>query len=234
MVPPHLKSSYPAETQFFKQDQFKERDLQQGNHKDVSLITNKTAELSFDSPAMNTRNSRQAVRRPVAFTIEPEQPTTRRPVAFTIEPDQPTTRGRQPSEPDENRKPEPQPSRIPRKRRSTTTPNELRNLDASNASDTSLNKSTSSTGSTKRSRRDQNLVTYSKPGPPTPARGKGNRSMNSSDVSLSNSINSSMVKYAYIYVSICIFPFSMGSNKMILLFSCRLHQFPTKFVRLER
>ena len=183
MVPPHLKSSYPAETQFFKQDQFKERDLQQGNHKDVSLITNKTAELSFDSPAMNTRNSRQAVRRPVAFTIEPDQPTTRR---------------RQPSEPDENRKPEPQPSRIPRKRRSTTTPNELRNLDASNASDTSLNKSTSSTGSTKRSRRDQNLVTYSKPGPPTPARGKGNRSMNSSDVSLSNSINSSMVKYAYI------------------------------------
>ena len=214
MVLPHLKSSYPAETQFFKQDQFKERDLQQGNHKDVSLITNKTAELSFDSPAMNTRNSRQAVRRPVAFTIEPDQPTTRRrqpsepdenravrrPVAFSIEPDQPTTRRCQPSEHDENRRPELQPSRIPRKRRSTTTPNELRNLDASNASDTSLNKSTSSTGSTKRSRRDQNLVTYSKPGPPTPARGKGNRSMNSSDVSLSNSINSSMVKYMLAFI----------------------------------
>ena len=39
MVLPHLKSSYPAETQFYKKDEFRDRDLQQGTLKDVSLIT---------------------------------------------------------------------------------------------------------------------------------------------------------------------------------------------------
>ena len=75
-------------------------------------------------------------------------------------------------------------------------------LDTSNASDTSLNKSTASTHSSgsKRTRREQNMVSYSKPGPPTPARTKPgpNRSINTSDTSLSNvSIDSqSMVSEA--------------------------------------
>ena len=53
MVPAHLKSSYPAETQFFKPDEFSDKDLKQGLVKDVSLITDKTAEITFDSPVSN-------------------------------------------------------------------------------------------------------------------------------------------------------------------------------------
>lgn len=99
---------------------------------------------------------------------------TRKPVAFTIT-----------ASPDvENSKP----TSSGKKRRSTTAANELRNdLDNSNASNTSA----TSTGS-KRTRRDQNLVSYSRPGPPTPARTKGNKSINSSDVSLT-SANSNLV-----------------------------------------
>ena len=146
MVPAHLKSSYPAETQFFKPNEFNDRDLQKGLVKDVSLITDKTAELTFDSPAMNTR-----------------------------------TRARKPS-PDENKP--------TRKRRSTTNPSELRFND-SNVSDSSM----TSIGS-KRTRREQNMVSYSRPGLPTPAKTKGNKSMNSSDTSIT-SYNSNMVSLIF-------------------------------------
>jgi len=177
MVPDHLKSSYPAETQFFKPNEFSDLDLKRGqvNEVDVSLITNKTAEISFDSPALNTRKSRLR--------------------------QQPAAAVKTADSPDENSLGGGGGSAVQqlRKRRSTTTTSELRRHDtSSNSSQNNLlddsnasNTSTTSTGS-KRTRRDQNLVSYSRPGPPTPARTKGNKSINSSDLSIS-SINSNLV-----------------------------------------
>merc|ERR1712223_1056827 len=75
MVPAHLKSSYPAETQFFNLKEFKDTDLQHGRLTnimpsdkklfDVNDITDKAANLSVDSPAINTRTKRK----PIAFTV---------------------------------------------------------------------------------------------------------------------------------------------------------------------
>ena len=50
-------------------------------------------------------------------------------------------------------------------------------LNDSRDSGKNLNKSSSSTASVKRAKKDQHSVSYSRPGPPTPARIKGNKSI---------------------------------------------------------
>ena len=56
MVPAHLQSSYPAETQYYKSNLFSDDELRKGN---VKELTDKTAKLTFDSPAANTRTQRK-------------------------------------------------------------------------------------------------------------------------------------------------------------------------------
>merc|ERR1712117_308504 len=56
MMPAHLQSSYPAETQYYKANLFSDDELRKGN---VKEITDKTAKLTFDSPAANTRTQRK-------------------------------------------------------------------------------------------------------------------------------------------------------------------------------
>ena len=72
MVLPHLKSSYPAETQFYKKDEFRDRDLQQGTLKDVSLITgtqkhllnklNSISSSSLSTPSLFRQNCGDLIR----------------------------------------------------------------------------------------------------------------------------------------------------------------------------
>lgn len=88
MQPAHLKSSYPAETQFHQLNEFTDDDLRLGK------ITEATANLSVDSPAMNTRRqssirmsitSRKSNRSPPSFMKSPpkEKP---KPIMFEISP----------------------------------------------------------------------------------------------------------------------------------------------------
>ena len=56
MMPAHLQSSYPAETQYYKSNLFSDDELRKGS---VKEITDKTANLTFDSPAANTRTQRK-------------------------------------------------------------------------------------------------------------------------------------------------------------------------------
>merc|ERR1719266_2850074 len=52
MQPAHLKSSYPAETQFRPAEEFTDEELRIGN---IQKLTDATSNLSVDSPALNTR-----------------------------------------------------------------------------------------------------------------------------------------------------------------------------------
>merc|ERR1719264_1215851 len=74
MVPAHLQSSYPAETQYYKSNLFSDDELRKGS---VKEITDKTANLTFDSPAANTRTQRK--RRSDAH-LEPPAPSAAMPV----------------------------------------------------------------------------------------------------------------------------------------------------------
>ncbi|XP_040563988.1 uncharacterized protein [Lepeophtheirus salmonis] len=134
LQPSHLKSSYPIETQFYNTDQFKENELQEGKVlTDVRSITKGTANLSVNSPAMNTRSRRTTIGG--SANVSPLS-TRKRAV-----------------------------------------------LDNS-----SFNSNTSSIirYEAKRSRKEAQQTSYSKPGPPTPAKNKSfhsNTSMNRSSTS---------------------------------------------------
>ena len=186
MVPAHLKSSYPAETQFFNLKEFDDTDLQHGRltnimpsdkkSVDVNDITDKAANLSVDSPAMNTRNKRK----PVAFTVTLDNNTSK-------DEDSPSTPALTLAEAlndkvvnaalEENK----YSNKKGVKRRSSgaVVTNHTAILNDSIESGKGLNKSTSSTTGSKRLKKDQHSVSYSRPGPPTPARHKGNKSMSS-------------------------------------------------------
>ena len=125
MQPAHLKSSYPAETQFRPATEFTDDELRLGK------IQQSLSNMSVDSPAMNTRRQ-SSVRMSISTRPKPKPP-----VLLEISPAKPLR---------------------PRKRPSMTT-SEIEN----------------ETG-VKKARKE---LSYSKPGPPTPAR-KHNRSANSS------------------------------------------------------
>ena len=129
MQPAHLKSSYPAETQFRPATEFTDDDLRLGK------IQQSLSNMSVDSPAMNTRRQ-SSVR--MSISTRPAKPKP--PVLLEISPAKPLTAGLR-----------------PRKRPSMTT-TEIEN------------------DGVKKARKE---LSYSKPGPPTPAR-KHNRSANSS------------------------------------------------------
>jgi hypothetical protein len=57
MVPAHLQSSYPVETQYYKSDMFSDDALRKGEM--IKEVIERTAKLSFDSPAANTRTQRK-------------------------------------------------------------------------------------------------------------------------------------------------------------------------------
>ena len=131
MQPAHLKSSYPAETQFRPATEFTDDDLRLGK------IQQSLSNMSVDSPAMNTRRQ-SSVRLSISDGLR--SIASRKPVLLETPP---------------------QPSGLrPRKRPSMTTSHqeEIEN------------------NVVKKPRKE---LSYSKPGPPTPAR-KHNRSANSS------------------------------------------------------
>ena len=171
MQPAHLKSTYPAETQFRPEVEFTDDALRHGN---IQKLTDTTSNLSLDSPSFNTRrqssirmniSSRKSLRaqsspppvvddivwkntakketKPIAAEDKPKTPPKPlKPIAFEISPAVPKgVRG-------------------PRKRQSMTTA-DVENTTAELP---------------KRTRKE---LSYSKPGPPTPAR-RHNRSNNSS------------------------------------------------------
>ena len=171
MQPAHLKSTYPAETQFRPEVEFTDDALRHGN---IQKLTDTTSNLSLDSPSLNTRrqssirmniSSRKSLRaqsspppvvddivwkntakketKPIAAEAKPKTPPKPlKPIAFEISPAVPKgVRG-------------------PRKRQSMTTA-DVENTTAELP---------------KRTRKE---LSYSKPGPPTPAR-RHNRSNNSS------------------------------------------------------
>ena len=127
MQPAHLKSSYPAETQFRPATEFTDDDLRLGK------IQQSLSNMSVDSPAMNTRRQ-SSVRMSISTRPKPKPP-----VLLEISPAKPLAGLR------------------PRKRPSMT------NAEIEN-------------DGVKKARKE---LSYSKPGPPTPAR-KHNRSANSS------------------------------------------------------
>merc|ERR1712223_550288 len=173
MQPAHLKSSYPAETQFRPAEEFTDDDLRIGA---IQKLTDATSNLSVDSPALNTRrqssirmniSSRKSLRAestPASATNivwKDSKPATStdgiktppkllKPVAFEISPAVPS-------------------GVRPRKRQSMTKNDVENSIEAA-----------------KRSRKD---LSYSKPGPPTPAR-RHNRSNNSSLNSSAKSVAS--------------------------------------------
>ena len=182
MVPAHLQSSYPAETQFFHLKEFNDADLQHGRLKnvmpfntvnnDVSSITNKTANLSVDSPSMNTRNKRK----PVTFSI---------PVGKDEPQDDPGTPALTLEEALNDKVvinaalEEKSTATKELKRRSTSSVLSAHShaMNESRDSESGLNKSSSSNASSKRAKKNQHSVSYSRPGPPTPARVKANKSI---------------------------------------------------------
>ena len=133
MQPAHLKSSYPAETQFRPATEFTDDDLRLG--KIQQSLSNMSVTSGVDSPAMNTRRQ-SSVRLSISDGLR--SIASRKPVLLETPP---------------------QPSGLrPRKRPSMTAQQEVENDVA------------------KKPRKE---LSYSKPGPPTPAR-KHNRSANSS------------------------------------------------------
>jgi predicted nucleic acid-binding Zn-ribbon protein len=144
MQPAHLQSSYPAETQFRPTKEFKDDDLRHGNITEVNTITDATANMSMDSPAMNTRRA-SSIRLDIPCVnsksnrARPEARKVDTPPIFLARPSDGILRGRK------------RPS--------------LGKVDIENHVDV-----------VKRARKE---LSYSKPGPPTPAR-KHNRSINSS------------------------------------------------------
>ena len=186
MQPAHLKSSYPAETQFRPAEEFTDDDLRIGA---IQKLTDATSNLSVDSPALNTRrqssirmniSSRKSLRAestPVniiwkddlkkeskaassadAIQTPPKLP---KPISFDVSPMVP-------------------PGVRPRKRQSMTK-NDIEN-------------------SIEAAKRPRKELSYSKPGPPTPAR-RHNRSNNSS-------LNSSAKSVASMNIS----TLTVGSN----------------------
>ena len=186
MVPAHLKSSYPAETQFFNLKEFNDKDLQHGRltnimpsdrkTTDVNDITDKAANLSVDSPAMNTRNKRK----PIAFTVHVENndskdendPST--PALTLAEALNDKVVNAALVENKHNNK-----KGVKRRSSGVVLPTHATLMNDSIESAKGLNKSGSSTTGSKRAKKDQHSVSYSRPGPPTPARLKGNKSINS-------------------------------------------------------
>ena len=179
MVPAHLKSSYPAETQFFHIKEFNDADLQHGRltnimpsdkGADVTDITRKAAQLSVDSPAMNTRNKRK----PIAFDIQVgndindngsgtpaltlEEALNDKVVNAALIGKKGTKKGTK------------------RLSSGSVLSAHLSAMNDSRDSCSVMNKSSSSNASSKRTRKDHS-VSYSRPGPPTPARVKGNKSI---------------------------------------------------------
>ncbi len=71
MMPPHLQSSYPAETQYYKQEAFADDALRRGEIKEV---IDKTAKLTFDSPASNTRTQSRKRKSEAGADLPPPPP----------------------------------------------------------------------------------------------------------------------------------------------------------------
>merc|ERR1712083_655158 len=164
MQPVHLKSSYPAETQFRPAEEFTDDDLRIGA---IQKLTDATSNLSVDSPALNTRrqssfrmniSSRKSLRAEstpvnIIWKDDPKKeskaassadaiktpPKLPKPISFDVSPMVP-------------------PGVRPRKRQSMTK-NDIEN-------------------SIEAAKRPRKELSYSKPGPPTPAR-RHNRSNNS-------------------------------------------------------
>merc|ERR1719410_3045738 len=67
MQPAHLKSSYPAETQFRPATEFSDDDLRLGK------ISQSLSNMSVDSPAMNTRRQ-STVRMSISARPKPKPP----------------------------------------------------------------------------------------------------------------------------------------------------------------
>ena len=133
---------------------------------DVNDITDKAANLSVDSPAMNTRNKRK----PVAFTVALDDNTSK-------DEDDPSTPALTLAEAlndkvvnaalEENKSI----NKKGLKRRSSgvVIPNHTTLMNDSIESGKGLNKSSNSNTGSKRAKKDQHSVSYSRPGPPTPA-----------------------------------------------------------------
>ncbi len=165
LQPAHLKSSYPAETQFRPLHEFADDDLRSGKIKELS---DATANMSMDSPAMNTRRQssvrlsissitsahRKAESTPLNDHRLPSPPSKPRnvpaPIKFEISPFKPAAAG------------------LRQRKRASLSKTDVENADV------------------KRARKE---LSYSKPGPPTPARRhnrSGNTSLNTSGKSVAS------------------------------------------------
>ena len=183
MVPAHLKSSYPAETQFINPKEFKDADLKCGrltniipsdkDSNDLIDITNKASRLSVDSPAMNTRNKRKPIAFEVSFKtggdINPKTPST---PALTLEE---ALNDHMVNAALEEKKVVTKGTKRPSS--GSVMSSQSSAMNDSRDSCTGVNKSCSSNFSVKRAKKDALTVSYSRPGPPTPARSKINKSI---------------------------------------------------------
>ena len=169
MQPAHLKSSYPCETQFRPANEFTDDDLRNGK---IQMLAEATANLSVDSPALNTRRQ-SSIRMNIGK--KEKSPVTVRPRKIETPPQPSGLRPRKET-------PEPQ-LRPPRKRPSMSSV-DVENCDV-----------------IKRARKE---LSYSKPGPPTPAR-KHNRSNTSLNSSMKSTASNQSVLTAVILFFKCFF-----------------------------
>merc|ERR1712150_89803 len=179
MQPAHLKSSYPAETQFRPAEEFTDDDLRIGA---IQKLADATSNLSVDSPALNTRRQ-SSIRMNISSRKSLRAESTPASAAHIIWKDDPKKQSKQTPADDATRtppklfkpitfeiSPNVQPGVRPRKRQSMTKTDVENSIEA-----------------VKRPRKE--LSSYSKPGPPTPAR-RHNRSNNSSLNSSAKSVAS--------------------------------------------
>ena len=161
MQPAHLQSSYPAETQFRPAFEFTDDELRFGK---IQQLTDATANLSVDSPALNTRRQssiRLSIRgRKPQAESSPASINSRRASSIRVQGTPPQPQTSTAIKPPKPVMFEISPQVRTRKRQSMTKATDLENSDLI----------------VKRSRKE---LSYSKPGPPTPAR-RHNRSNNSS------------------------------------------------------
>ena len=172
MQPAHLKSSYPAETQFRPASEFTDDDLRNGK---IQQLEEATANMSMDSPAMNTRrksfvkmNISSKKSSPMSSKSSVVSSKIPKPTALEISPPKrpkkeaintvglPKTAKKSPLFKLDT---PPQPSGLRSRKRQSMSQPEIENGDI-----------------LKKPRKE---LSYSKPGPPTPAR-RHNRSINSS------------------------------------------------------